>query len=101
MENTLYRSDSFIVEYANQLNCPELLACVPEYADEDHRLRTAYKMIRGVATSTDRHDYLKYNPAMRRAANKFKVKSSVKFREYIRELWAYGWLHTFQWNVKE
>ena len=38
---------------------------------------------------------------MKATANKFGVKTSKEFREYVRELWANGWLQKFNWNVAQ
>lgn len=55
-----------------------------EYDDETPSI-TVDKMIRAVNNTNAPCDWLKYNPAMRTAANKIGIRTSKELREYIKK----------------
>ncbi|MGD0665887.1 MAG: hypothetical protein ABSA17_09230 [Rhabdochlamydiaceae bacterium] len=87
MNMTLER---FKTVYADYLNTEEMIAYVPRYENREYCEKVAEKMtqavIKNVTESKFPCDYLKHNPAMRRAANFFGIKTSPIFREVIKRL---------------
>jgi hypothetical protein len=72
-------------EYMNQMNCAEYLDINPNFACVEYRKTVAHKMLYSLATDTGRHDYLKYNDAMRRAARKFGYKKTALLKDALKQ----------------
>jgi hypothetical protein len=77
--------EAFIMAYEQELSAPEYLAVNPHYECAKERHRVAQKMTQSVLNDEHRHDWLKYNDAMRRAAKRFGIKTSKEFREAIKQ----------------
>lgn len=72
--------------YKSNMLSPEYLEINPQFAQEEYREYVASKMINSVLEDKGRHDWLKYNDAMRKAAKIFGIKTSKEFREILKNL---------------
>lgn len=70
--------------YAEELNTDEYHRCDSKFESMEYCHQIAEKMVANVKNDKSRHDYLKYNQAMRRSAKRFGIKTTRQFREMLR-----------------